>query len=244
MAGEEISEWPLHGRAQVMRLTEAAAARIRESWRRRTPGRGLARRRQEWRLRRHGLHDGICRERRARPTRWSRTRACKLLIDPKAVLFLLGTEMDYKTDKLSSQFVFNNPNQTSACGCGKSVQLRPRPGEAGAEAAMDAEFIRESGFRPVGRPPHGGAGIFATADVRAGVGRAIYLKAGETRTDCRIRSLREERAPRYRRNAGSATTSGTAAGRRRYRRQAAPKRGRVAAKSVKTLNRGRESRAG
>jgi hypothetical protein len=47
------------------------------------------------------------------------------LIDPKAVLFLIGTEMDYKTEKLSAQFVFNNPNQTSACGCGESVQLKP-----------------------------------------------------------------------------------------------------------------------
>ena len=48
-----------------------------------------------------------------------------LLIDPKAVLFLLGTEMDYKTDKLSSGFVFNNPNQTAACGCGESVSITP-----------------------------------------------------------------------------------------------------------------------
>jgi len=48
-----------------------------------------------------------------------------LLVDPKAVLFLLGTQMDYKVDKLSAQFVFNNPNQTSACGCGESVQLKP-----------------------------------------------------------------------------------------------------------------------
>jgi iron-sulfur cluster assembly protein len=48
-----------------------------------------------------------------------------VLIDPKAVLFLLGTEMDYKLDKLSAQFVFNNPNQTAACGCGESVQLKP-----------------------------------------------------------------------------------------------------------------------
>jgi iron-sulfur cluster assembly protein len=49
----------------------------------------------------------------------------RLLIDPKAVLFLLGTEMDFKADKLSAQFVFNNPNQTSACGCGESVELTP-----------------------------------------------------------------------------------------------------------------------
>ena len=52
-------------------------------------------------------------------------KGVRLLIDPKAVLFLLGTEMDYKVDKLSTQFVFNNPNQTSACGCGESVQLTP-----------------------------------------------------------------------------------------------------------------------
>ena len=52
-------------------------------------------------------------------------KGVRVLIDPKAVLFLLGTEMDYKTDKLSAQFVFNNPNQTSACGCGESVELKP-----------------------------------------------------------------------------------------------------------------------
>jgi len=56
-----------------------------------------------------------------------------ILIDPKAVLFLLGTEMDWKVEKLSSQFIFNNPNQTSACGCGESVLLTPAKGE-GAEA--------------------------------------------------------------------------------------------------------------
>jgi len=52
-------------------------------------------------------------------------KGVRVLIDPKAVLFLLGTEMDYKSDKLAAQFVFNNPNQTSACGCGESVQLKP-----------------------------------------------------------------------------------------------------------------------
>ena len=49
----------------------------------------------------------------------------KVLIDPKAVMYLLGTEMDYKTEKLSSQFVFSNPNQTGSCGCGESVNLAP-----------------------------------------------------------------------------------------------------------------------
>jgi iron-sulfur cluster assembly protein len=49
----------------------------------------------------------------------------RVLIDPKAVMYLLGTEMDYKTDKLSAQFVFSNPNQTGSCGCGESVNLAP-----------------------------------------------------------------------------------------------------------------------
>lgn len=52
-------------------------------------------------------------------------RGVTVFIDPKAVLFLLGTEMDFQTTKLSSQFVFNNPNQTSACGCGESVAITP-----------------------------------------------------------------------------------------------------------------------
>jgi iron-sulfur cluster assembly protein len=52
-------------------------------------------------------------------------KGVKVLIDPKAVLFLLGTEMDFHTTKLSSEFVFKNPNQTSACGCGESVAITP-----------------------------------------------------------------------------------------------------------------------
>lgn len=52
-------------------------------------------------------------------------KGATVLVDPKAVLFLLGTEMDFKSDKFASQFVFNNPNQTSACGCGESVALEP-----------------------------------------------------------------------------------------------------------------------
>ena len=52
-------------------------------------------------------------------------KGVRILVDPKAVLFLLGTEMDYKVAKLSAQFVFNNPNQTAACGCGESVQIEP-----------------------------------------------------------------------------------------------------------------------
>ena len=48
----------------------------------------------------------------------------RILIDPKAILFLIGTEMDFVKDRMQSRFVFNNPNQTSACGCGESVALK------------------------------------------------------------------------------------------------------------------------
>lgn len=54
----------------------------------------------------------------------------KVLIDPKAILFLLGTEIDFVTEKLSQRFVFNNPNQTDACGCGESVTIVPAKEEA------------------------------------------------------------------------------------------------------------------
>lgn len=57
----------------------------------------------------------------------------KIVIDPKAILFLLGTEMDFEVTKLSSGFVFNNPNQTSACGCGESVAITPVSQEVAAQ---------------------------------------------------------------------------------------------------------------
>ena len=52
----------------------------------------------------------------------------KIFIDPKAILFLIGTEPDFVQEKLGARFVFNNPNQTSACGCGESVQITPAEG--------------------------------------------------------------------------------------------------------------------
>ncbi len=54
------------------------------------------------------------------------TKGIKVLIEAKSVLFLFGTELDFKTDKLASTFVFRNPNEVSACGCGESVQIAPR----------------------------------------------------------------------------------------------------------------------
>jgi iron-sulfur cluster assembly protein len=61
-------------------------------------------------------------------------KGVKVFVQPKAVLFLLGTEMDYQTTKLAAQFVFNNPNQTSACGCGESVAITPAKPETLAAA--------------------------------------------------------------------------------------------------------------
>ena len=52
-------------------------------------------------------------------------KGVRILIDPKAVLFLIGTTIDYETTKLSSKFVFRNPNETDACGCGESVTIIP-----------------------------------------------------------------------------------------------------------------------
>ena len=62
-------------------------------------------------------------------------RGVRVFVDPKAVLFLLGTEMDFTTNKLASQFVFNNPNQTSACGCGESVAITPAKADAASPPA-------------------------------------------------------------------------------------------------------------
>ncbi|MEO8925546.1 MAG: iron-sulfur cluster assembly accessory protein, partial [Caulobacteraceae bacterium] len=52
-----------------------------------------------------------------------------ILIEPKAVLFLIGTQIDYEVSRLASKFVFRNPNQTDACGCGESVTIEPAAAE-------------------------------------------------------------------------------------------------------------------
>jgi len=57
-------------------------------------------------------------------------RGVRMLVESKAVLFLLGAEMDFVTEQLSARFVFRNPNETSACGCGESVELTPASPEA------------------------------------------------------------------------------------------------------------------
>ena len=121
----------VRARPQAMRLTDAAAARIKDV---------MARTQRPLAGVRVGVKNGGCAgmeytmeyaEAVNAADEVVEDKGVKILIDPKAVLFLIGTEMDYKTEKLSAQFVFNNPNQTSACGCGESVQLTP----AGSDAA-------------------------------------------------------------------------------------------------------------
>jgi iron-sulfur cluster assembly protein len=126
-------EMALRPKPQVMRLTDAAAARVKDILAKaERPVVGL----------RVGIAKGGCAGMTYKVEYADgvkpgdevvEDKGARVLIDPTAVLFLLGTEMDYKVDKLSAQFVFNNPNETSACGCGESVQLTPAE-EAGASA--------------------------------------------------------------------------------------------------------------
>jgi len=122
-------------RPQVMRLTDAAADRIKAI---------IAKADKPIAGVRVGVKNGGCAgmsytmEYAAEAAKFDEVvedKGVRILIDPKAVLFLLGTEMDYRTDRLRSGFVFNNPNQTSACGCGESVSLKP----AGTESAATPE---------------------------------------------------------------------------------------------------------
>jgi iron-sulfur cluster assembly protein len=57
-------------------------------------------------------------------------KGVRILVDPKAVMFLVGTEMDFKREKLTQKFIFVNPNQTEACGCGESVVIMPAKDDA------------------------------------------------------------------------------------------------------------------
>ena len=111
-------------RPQVMTLTDAAAARVRAIMASKPGVVGL----------KIGVKKGGCAGMEYSMS-WGETcdkfdevienKGARVLIDPVAVLYLLGTQMDYQVNRLSAQFVFNNPNQKSACGCGESVNLVP-----------------------------------------------------------------------------------------------------------------------
>ena len=114
-------------RPKVVTLTDAAAARVKEI---------MARADKPYAGLRVGVKNGGCAgseyvfEYAAEKNPLDEVVEDKdvtILIDPKAVLFLIGTTIDYEISKLSSKFVFNNPNETDACGCGESVTIQLAP---------------------------------------------------------------------------------------------------------------------
>ena len=112
-------------RPKVVTLSERAAERVREI---------MARADEPYAGLRVGVKNGGCAgqeyvleyARQADPLdEVVEDKGVTILIEPKAVLFLIGAEIDYEVTKLSAKFVFHNPNQTDACGCGESVTIEP-----------------------------------------------------------------------------------------------------------------------
>lgn len=135
VAPEENNMSAARSRFKAMSLTDAAAERVREIIdNSEQPLFGL----------RVGVKNGGCAgmsytmefaESAAPLDEVVEDKGVRVIIDPKAILFLLGTRMDFRRDKLSAGFVFENPNQTSACGCGESVAITPAQPEALALSA-------------------------------------------------------------------------------------------------------------
>jgi iron-sulfur cluster assembly protein len=112
-------------RPKVVSLTERAATRVREI---------MAKADKPYIALRVGVKNGGCAGQEylleyaeaANPLdEVVEDRGVTILIEPKAVLFLVGSEIDYETTRLASKFVFHNPNETDACGCGESVTIQP-----------------------------------------------------------------------------------------------------------------------
>ncbi len=112
-------------RPQAVRLSDAAAERVREI---------LANAEGKYIGLRVGVRNGGCAgmsytmdyAESAQPLEEVvEDKGVKVFIDPKAILFLIGSEIDFVHEKMGARFVFNNPNQTAACGCGESVSLTP-----------------------------------------------------------------------------------------------------------------------
>lgn len=125
------------GSFQVISLTDAAAARVREIVASRDAAAGL----------RVGIRKGGCAgmeytvdlvtEPNPKDDHVERAGA-HVWVAPEAALYLLGTEMDFEVTKLRTGFTFRNPNQSSACGCGESVELQAADLKALAEARAAA----------------------------------------------------------------------------------------------------------
>ena len=120
---------PRRERPKAVRLSDAAAARIREI---------MANAEGRYQGVRVGVTNGGCAgmsytmdyAEDVKPLdEVVEDKGVKIFIDPKAILFLIGTEMDFVREKLGARFVFNNPNQTAACGCGESVSITPAKAE-------------------------------------------------------------------------------------------------------------------
>jgi iron-sulfur cluster assembly protein len=116
---------PRRPRPQVVTLTEAAAERVREI---------MAKADKPYAGLRVGVKNGGCAgqeyilEYAAEQGPLDEViedKGVRILIEPTSVLFLLGSQIDYEASKLSSKFVFRNPNETDACGCGESVTIVP-----------------------------------------------------------------------------------------------------------------------
>ena len=116
---------PRRPRPKVVSLTDAAAARVKEI---------MARAERPYAGLRVGVKNGGCAgqeyvleyaEAAAPLDEVVEDKGVTILVDPKAVLFLIGTEIDYEVSRLAAKFTFRNPNQTDACGCGESVTIEP-----------------------------------------------------------------------------------------------------------------------
>ena len=122
---ETQTKKPRRERPKPVKLTEAAAARI---------GQIMADAKGAYQGVRVGVTNGGCAgmsytmayaEAQNPLDEVIEDRGVKIFIDPKAILFLIGTELDFVQEKLGARFTFKNPNQTAACGCGESVAITP-----------------------------------------------------------------------------------------------------------------------
>lgn len=121
----QVQARPRRPRPKVVTLTDSAAERVREI---------MARSDKPYAGLRVGVKNGGCAGQEyvleyaeaAQPLdEVVEDKGVTILIEPKAVLFLIGTVVDYEVSKLSSKFTFQNPNETDACGCGESVTIVP-----------------------------------------------------------------------------------------------------------------------